>query len=499
MAVHLFGKPSLGMPVVGESGRFRRTRLRTQNLPESAGKTSDSRNAPCCEKTRPGTKLLCVRGSRKVAVTILSTTTPKQSPADLVAVSAMSRWFSVPFAVCFIACGLALQGCAGATPQVDNPVLGAAPPRRPEAVALAQSQSKKEKAAESGSEVVNVSFESDSSDEWNEIVGRVDGIPVFAREVLEADRQMLQHMKEKAPAEIYASRRKQVLQARLIPHIEKQLLLSAVKEELNGEQMAAVDEQLDALFVDQIEDLKKRAKVGTVAELEEVLAKEGTTIAQIRKAFYDQQLSRQYLGLKLQGLEPPSREEVLAEYKRREDDYRQPADVKWQQLWISFEGNGGQAGAFEVLQKAVSELKSGIPFDVVVGKYSDGPMKSEGGVWDYTTRGNLANKEVEDALFTMPIGEVSRPYKAGNAFQVVRVADRREERFTPFSEMHDKLRQEIAQKRQGEAATKKIAELWAQAEIETRFDSDPEWQKMITERYLSADSAGASANKPTSN
>ena len=42
--------------------------------------------------------------------------------------------------------------------------------------------------------VLNVSFESDSStgDEWNEIAGRVDGIPVFALAMsFEADRPRL--------------------------------------------------------------------------------------------------------------------------------------------------------------------------------------------------------------------------------------------------------------------------------------------------------------------
>lgn len=378
-----------------------------------------------------------------------------------------------------------IAGCAGRTPQVDNPVLGAAPPRKPEAVALAQAEPPKK------SDVVSVSYESaaGNGDEWAEKVGMVDGIPVFARDVLEADRPKLERLKAQAPPELYKSQRDQLLMMRLPQYIEQRLLLTAVREEMTGEQMTAVEEQLDRLFQEEIERLKQLAKVNTVAELEEVLDRQGTTLAHVRQVFFDREMSRQYLGLKLSKLEKPQRSDLLEEYRQREEQYRQPADVKWQQLLISFEERGGKSDAFAVLQQAVADIKAGTPFDVVVGRYSDGPMKSEGGLWDYTTRGNLASKDVEDALFSLPVGEVSRPYDTGAAYVIVRVADRREDRLTPFNDVQDTLLRELAQKRQSDAAVEVISELWVGAKIETRFDGMPQWQEMISKRYGTAKSA----------
>lgn len=386
------------------------------------------------------------------------------------------------------------SGCAGTTPKVDNPVLGAAPPRKSNAVvALADKQE--------DPAVVSVSFETSAAtdDEWNEVTGRVDGIPIFARDVLEADRPNLDKMKAQAPPEIYKQQRDKVLKMRLPQYLEQQLLLAAVREEMNDEQMEAIEGQLDTMFGGEIERLKGIAKVSSIDDLEDVLETQGTTLAQLKQVFFDRQMAGQYLGLKMSKVEPPSRAETLAEYERRIDEYRKPADVKWQQVWISFSKHGGREDAFEILKKAADDIKAGVPFDVVIGRYSDGAMKEAGGLWDYTTRGNLANKDVEDALFTLPIGEVSRPYDVGKAFQIVRVADRRDDRVTPFTDLQDQLAREMAKKRESEAASKEVAKLWNMAVIETRFDNDSDWQKMTAERYSSAESAEATIGTPTSN
>jgi hypothetical protein len=385
-------------------------------------------------------------------------------------------------------------GCAGTTPKVDNPVLGAAPPRKAGAVvALAE---KDEDPA-----VVSVSFESTSpdDDEWNEVAGRVDGIPVFARDVLEADRPRLEQMKAQAPPEVYKQQRDKLLKMRLPQYLEQQLLLSAVRDEMNDEQMEAIEGQLDKMFGGEIDRLKGITKVSSVADLEEVLESQGTTLAQLKQVFFDRQMAGQYLGLKMSKVEPASRAELLAEYERRIDQYRKPADVKWQQVWISFSKHGSRDEAFKVLKKAADDIKAGVPFDVVIGRYSDGAMKEAGGLWDYTTRGNLANQDVEDALFTLPIGEVSRPYDVGKAFQIVRVADRRDERVTPFAEVQDDLAKEMAKKRESEAAGKEVAKLWNTAVIETRFDNDSDWQKMAADRYSPAESAESAIGTTTSN
>ena len=110
-------------------------------------------------------------------------------------------------------------------------------------------------------------------------------------------------------------------------------------------------------------------------------------------------------------------------------------------------------------------------------------------LWDYTTRGNLSSKEVEDALFTLPIGEVSRPYDVGNAYQIVRVADRRAERFTAFNEVEEKLRQEMVQTSRQSAAKEQISQLWADADVVTRFDESEQWRDLIGKRYGTAESA----------
>lgn len=435
-------------------------------------------NAPCWVKIGPVTtqRVSAHRGPRKAAVIRLRPI----NDSDRRRATTDSPRRNVLCHACFVGIGLlaSLSGCAGTTPKVDNPVLGAAPPRKPGAV-VAQATTEEDPA------VVSVSFESqgDAGDEWNEVAGRVDGLPIFARDVLEADRPRLEQLKLQAPPEVYAAQREKLLKARMPQYIEQRLLLSAVHDELNAEQLDAVDEQLVKLFDEEIERLKKITKARTLSDLEDTLATQGTSLASLRQAFNDRQMAGQYLGLKMSKIEPPTRPEIVAEYEKRREQYLQPADVRWQQVWIPYAKHGGRDDAFEVLKQAAADIKAGVPFDVVIGRYSDGPMKEQGGLWDYTTRGNLASKDVEDALFTLPIGEISRPFDVGNAFQIVRVADRREERVTPLSEVQEKIAAELGRKRQNDAAGEVVGALWRAAAVQTRFDDDAEWQEMINKRY----------------
>ena len=391
-----------------------------------------------------------------------------------------------------LAASLPLAGCNNAGRVSDHPVVGPAPPR----IAAAGEARTATLDENPPSGIVAASFDSGTSDDWTDVAARVDGLPIFVSDVLERERVGLEQFRQRVDPDVFRRQRDELIIKQLATHIEQHLILEAVRADLSEEQMTSVSEQLDALFGDEIERLKGVLKVASTAELEKALLEQGTSISALQRSFENKQLAGQYLGLKLQKIEPPTRTQILSRYQQRIDDYTKPADVRWQQIWISYEANGGRDAALAKLHLAVADLKSGETFDVVVSRHSDGAMKDVGGVWDYARQSSIADEAVREALFSLPPGEVSPPLDTGRAFQLVRVIDRRPQRTVPFAEVQDELARAIGDERRRGLITQTVQELWDQAEIRTPYDDDPRWLAVLEGRRESAIAAAAGTPPP---
>src|SRR5690606_23126960 len=140
--------------------------------------------------------------------------------------------------------------------------------------------------------------------------------------------------------------------------------------------------------------------------LEAKMQAQGTTLSNLRRAFGRQQLAAQSMALHRTQQASVTRQELLAEYESRIEEYKQPAQVKFQQIWISYSRHGGKTKALPVVEQAVAELQKGVDFATVARKYSDGVMAEKGGHWDWTQKGSLADPEIDRMLFEMKIGEI---------------------------------------------------------------------------------------------
>ena len=387
--------------------------------------------------------------------------------------------------------GFALGGCKGTSSKVDSPVVGPPPPR----VDLPQRSGGVQTAdlgsATSGDGTVGSGRMSSGtadaettgrSASGTQCVARVDGRPIFESEVLSRYSKYLKAAEKQAPPEQLAQFRRQLLMKDLPEHLEQAMLNQKVNEKFGAEAVAQVEEQLDGMFADRVIEMKQQTGSKTLAELEDKLAQEGLSLASQKRAFNNANKAAFYLQDTLQKVPEVRRRDIVDRYNRDLAEYTLPADVKWQQLSISYAGNGGRSGALKKLEQAVGELQRGESFDLVVGKYSDGAMKSRAGLWDYVTRGSLASRELEDHLFTLATGEISPPVKTDQAFIVARVADRRDERTIPLAEVQDQIRSAIEKERREVAGKQLLAQLWAEASLKTIFDGDPEWEQLVSDR-----------------
>lgn len=393
--------------------------------------------------------------------------------------------------ICVLLCLLA--GCQGTSQVFDNPVVGPPPPRvnAPGRVSLAQRDSADARSTDDEPAQLELTQFTSTAQEPEthvtgqpgEVAARVNGTPILVSEVLQPYSPQLAKFRSQVSAEEFQRMQRNLLKRDLPHYIETAILVDAVQTQLDADQKAAVDEQLTAIFDEQLQQMMRLADVQSVQELQAKLKSVGSSLAaemqvtgetlpEIRKAFNHRALSAQYLRESVGSIPPPSRPELLAEYRRRKADYSHPARVKWQQLQISFEPHGGRDNARLAMARARADLQAGMPFDDVVAKHGDGPLVKLGGHFDWTQPDSVSDQQLGEALASLKSGEVSGPIEAAAAYMLVKVTASQSARTTPFEEVQDELRAAITERKKKERLDSAVAEIRSKAVIETMFDDE---------------------------
>lgn len=392
-----------------------------------------------------------------------------------------------------------LSGCAAVEAlqrtKVDNPVLGPPPPR----VASASdgqdrseyindplddgpndSLASSEEGGEPKASVRAINFTSGRNDtkpvDANDVVATVNGDPIFAGEVLEPVHVKLEVVRKQSERlgqpEKYRQVRRDWLKQLLPPHIENRLLVGALRATLEQEQLDRLDQAIDELYPSYVERLQQELKANSRSELEIELAKQGTSLASLKDAFAHKTMADTFLEAKIKLDRNIGRPQLLAYYEEHFDEYAIPGQVKWQQIQISFAKHGGKKPALRILEQAIAELRDGSDFTDVAIRFSDGPTASQGGDWGWMQSGSLSNKEIEQALFDLPLGTISQVFVDDEAYRLVKVNDRKPAGHVPLAEVQDEIKSKLLEQAHEDAKRNVIDELYASAVIETIFDED---------------------------
>ncbi len=393
------------------------------------------------------------------------------------------------FGLMFFCSMLMLNGCQQVKEQFgrvrpNNPVVGPAPPRLSVAEntqdTLGYAQISKDATVASG--VLLASH--DASGELKQIpdaqvIAMVNGEPILAGDIFGPYTKQMELMKKQLPADQFALAQRELLKRDLPDTIERTLLAHALKTTLKQEQVDQLDTILDNAFKEHIARLLVKTKTASARELDLKLQKDGTSLEQLRKTFGVQQLAMQYLSSESEVHVQLGRVDLLKFYNENIEKFTHPAQVEWQEIRVSFDQNNGRSGAIEKLNRAVTELQQDKDFAEVAREFSDGATASNGGMWEWTRQGSLADKKIEQLLFSMKKGQISTVLESPGYFQILKVTDLKEAKVTPFEQVQQNIKGEIVKKKRTEKTGQVVAKLKATADIETIFDNDPELKKVM--------------------
>ena len=394
--------------------------------------------------------------------------------------------------LCILAGLLGLTGCNSTKGmKVDNPVVGPPPPRIESTLGAPGSPGKADvKIADAAADAApidgvlpvggNVDGGTTRIFADGEVVATVNGLPIFAGEMLESYRANLARAKKEVTPEQYIKIREALVRRHLDAAIEKKLLVYGLTSKLKEPQIKALDAHLNEVFQEELTKMMKDMSVTSVPELEAEFAKRDLNLDLLKHAFRDQRMSQEFIAIKGQTKKEPNRQEMLDYYREHADEYALPAKVRWQQIRIGTRGRAKGEGERLVTQ-AAGELLQGASFADVARKYSDGPTAANGGLWEWTQKGSLADAEVEDVLFTLPVGEVSPLIRAKDSLQVVSVLERVDVGRVLFEDVQNDIHKAIMEAARRKQIEEEVEKLKAEAVIVTIFDNQPEADATVLE------------------
>lgn len=104
-----------------------------------------------------------------------------------------------------------------------------------------------------------------------------------------------------------------------------------------------------------------------------------------------------------------------------------------------------------------AKLKAGADFAELAAKYSDDEYRFHGGDVGWMHKGSM-DPEFEPLAFSLPIGQVTEPFRTPPGYSIMRVEEREPAKDLSFDEVRDKLIQQLTAQK-----TKKLQQSWEEA------------------------------------
>ena len=287
--------------------------------------------------------------------------------------------------------------------------------------------------------------ETEKSFEPGRVMAIVGGEPIFVGDLLFDINQRIEQVMGSAPASVKADARKHLLPKLLPQFVEAKIRFVGGLRSLPPEvELESILEQAGQGFDENaLGEMIKKSGVKSAAELDAQLRVQGSSLRKMRRMWSEEQLTRHLLQQQLNIDDDIPHHEMLNEYQKNIESYAIPAKSKWEQFMIRFDRTSSRAEARRMVEEISDLVVHGASLEALAKKKSHGFMASVGGQHDPTSRGALVLKELDEAIFNLPVGELSDIIETRDGFHIVRVLERTEDSRTPFREAQVEIKKRL--------------------------------------------------------
>ena len=146
-----------------------------------------------------------------------------------------------------------------------------------------------------------------------------------------------------------------------------------------------------------------------------------------------------------------SDEDIKTFFDENKDKMAAPAEVKASHILVKAENESEKAAAKAKIEEILAKLKAGGDFASLAKENSDCPSKERGGDLGFFGQGQMV-KPFEDAAFGMEVGDISDVVETQFGYHIILVTDKHEAKEAIFDELKDQIKDELENRKKGEAA-----------------------------------------------
>jgi parvulin-like peptidyl-prolyl isomerase len=290
------------------------------------------------------------------------------------------------------------------------------------------------------------------------VLAEVNGTIITRYDISLATRDAMEELNKKYNGKVPPQETLQLVRNALWDRVDRILLLEEAQKML--------DERVKATIAGQVEDVIKKfiAEAGSLVTFQRQLHERGHTVDSRKKELIEERMIQQLLNEKVRMWVSVSPAEIKAYYQEHRGDFEHPERVKFRQIVIRVSEYEDTDQAYDAAKNVMEKIRAGHDFAALAKTRSHGPLGEEGGLWDFIERGNLL-KPIEEAVFSLDVGQVSPIIDMDNAFYIVKVEARQPRRIELFGEVQGKIEVAIREEKYRKALQEYIVKLRKSAQI----------------------------------
>ncbi len=302
---------------------------------------------------------------------------------------------------------------------------------------------------------------------------------IFASDVMPRVDEMLKQYKGKVPDEQLRKQRWVLAKQAVDGMLDVKRVMQDFQRTMPADRLPMIREQVDESFQEsRVPQLMDALKVNSRGDLEAKLRERGSSLALESDKYFERSLAQQWLRQQAKAKEKFSHEELMEYYQNHQKDFEKKGKVRWQELSVRFSKHASKAEAWAKLADMGNAVLQGVPFEQVARQASDGFSAREGGMRDWTNQGSLASDKLDQALFSLPVGQPSPIIEGPTAFHIVRALERVDQHVTPFRDAQIEITEKLKEESEKAALQDYQAKLKREIRVWTAFD-DPEFVRRI--------------------
>lgn len=305
------------------------------------------------------------------------------------------------------------------------------------------------------------------------VLARVDQQVILVGDVNMAVNEILIKNADKIPKEQLEQARRMLIMQQLFPLVQFKLLAADARHTLPKEAIPKIEEGMGKEWEkSEYQRLLKQMKAQTRAQLDAEFRRFGTSLEREKKQWIELAIASQWRYQHIKHDEEVTHEQMLERYRQTIAKYQYPAAVRWEEIKVVVPSPERRPEKWREIAEAGNLVFRGVAFAEVAKRVSTGSTAAEGGFRDWTTKGSLASAKLDEAIFTLPVGQLSPIIEDDSSLYIIRVVERREAGVTPFTETQAEIAKDIKEEREQKQAEEFLAKIKKNYQAWTIFDTE---------------------------